>query len=137
MTYIDETSEEDRPHLERLRREILGIVNSRAAQETGALNRLVSYMGIVCSGGTIAILGFAGQQFRTGISWFTIASLILFVSALLSFALSLYLQFQLHSRRWSLMAQIAEQFFTREASLGEVIEANSMLTSRWTYRRLF
>ncbi|PTW47642.1 hypothetical protein C8J25_103363 [Sphingomonas faeni] len=137
MVYINEIKDEEKIALERIRGEILGIIGKRSEQETNALNRLVTFMGIISSGSTIAILGFIGQQSKTGIPAFALLAFAAFASSLLSFAYFLYSQFQLHSARWALYANTAEAFFTRGAELEDVVEAGSALTSKWTYRRLF
>lgn len=137
MTKINEIAEKHPEHLERLRGEILKNVDSRNDQETAAINRLVTYMGIVCSGSTIAILGYISQQLKSGVPLLSILALGSFVAAAMSLAACLYWQFQIHSKRWAVLANISQAFFTREADFEDVLEGMTLLQSKWPYRILF
>jgi hypothetical protein len=60
MTYIQDIPEG--PNRERLRAEILGNLDKRREDAHNALTEYIKYMGIVLSGGTIAILGFIASD---------------------------------------------------------------------------
>jgi hypothetical protein len=98
------TSIQDIPegeHLERIRREILDNVERRRQEANNALSDLTKYLGIVCSGGTIAILSFIATKKASGaaVPSFAIVSFLFFALSILSFATLLYRHFQLHSIR--------------------------------------
>jgi hypothetical protein len=130
-THIQDIPEDPR---ERLRREILANVEGRRVEAQQAFLELVKYVGIILSGGTIAILGFIGSRKDSPIPAIAIASLLSFIASILSFSVFLYLHYLLHQTRWHLYADAAQKFFLRKVSLEEMINLPEQLRSRWLYR---
>jgi hypothetical protein len=134
-TYIQDIPEG--PLRERHRAEILGNVEKRRDEALTAFSDVTKYMGIIISGGTIAILGFIGSRKAAPIPVWSVYSLLAFVLSILSFSLFLYLHYLLQQNRWNLYADMAHRFFTRDASLEEMIAVPLQLRSRWLYHLLF
>jgi hypothetical protein len=137
MTYIQDVPDGDREHLERLRQEILGNVESRRQEANSAFAEMCRFCGIVYSGGTIAILSFIASRKESMVPAVAIVSFALFVVSLLSFAVFLFFHSQLHTARWEHYADVAHRFFTRQSSLEDVIAASTELQSTWLYQLLF
>lgn len=124
-------------HRERIRREVLDNIDERRQAEEAAMSRLSTYLGIVSSGVTIALLGLIGQQLDSGVSVFAVAGFLCSAGAVLAFAYLLYHQFQLHSSRYNLVAEVSQRFFMGKASLEDVLVSYLQLRSSWAYRLLF
>jgi glucan phosphoethanolaminetransferase (alkaline phosphatase superfamily) len=137
MTYIQDVADGDSEHLERLRREILGNVESRRQEANNAFSEMCKFCGIVYSGGTIAILSFIGSRKEGKVPTSAVVSFSFFVVCLLSFAVFLFCHSQLHAARWEHYADVAHKFFTRQSSLEDVIKAGTELQSTWLYQLLF
>jgi len=101
------------------------------------MSRMITYIGIACSGATIAVLGFLGQQSKTGLPVLGIIAFLLCATALLSFAFFLYRIFLIYSARYDLVAEISQKFFMREASLEDILESYQRLRSVWLFRLVF
>jgi hypothetical protein len=135
MTYIQDIPEGE--HRERLRREILGIIEGRREESINAFSELCKFSGIVYSGGAIAILSFIASRKDGTIPVLAILSFLFFVLSLLSYSIYLYRHYQLHNARWTYYANIADRFFTRQSTLEEVRGANTELQSSRLFRLLF
>jgi glucan phosphoethanolaminetransferase (alkaline phosphatase superfamily) len=122
---------------ERHRREILGIVEARRRETNEALSELSKISSVIYSGGTIAILSFIASRKEGAVPSYAIISFIFFILSLLSFALFLYLHYQLHAARSAHYADSAHRFFFSELTLEELIEMQSELQSAWLYRLVF
>jgi hypothetical protein len=136
MTYISEVGKNPE-NLERLRGEILENIESRREESGSAFSEFSKFSGIVYSGGTIAILSYIASRKDTTVPLLAIASFGCFSISLLSFSLLLYKHFQLQSSRWNLYAEIAHRFFTRKATLEDLISASEELQTTWLYRLMF
>jgi hypothetical protein len=131
VTYIQDIPDDVR---ERLREEIFRNLGQRRDDATQAFSEVSKYMGIIISGGTIAILSFIGTRKDTPIPAPAIVSLSFFVFAILSYLCFLYIQYQLYQSRWNAYADVANDFFTRQASLEDIISVGNKLRSRWPHR---
>jgi hypothetical protein len=135
MTYIQDIP--DGPNRERIRAEILRNLDKRKEDAHNALTEYIKYMGIVLSGGTIAILGFIAARKGSTLPVFAIVSLLCFVLAILTFSVLLYLHYDLLNARWALYAETADNFFTRKASLEDVHRVPRVLQSAGLFSSLF
>jgi hypothetical protein len=123
------------PHRERLRGEILGIVEQRREEALGALSTLTTHLSLIYSGGWIAILGYIATIKDK--SPLAITALGLMSLCLLSYSIFLYKHYQLHIARWNHFADLSQKFFTRGTSLQQILSAISDLQSKWLYRLMF
>lgn len=133
-TYVQDIPKDQ---LERIRGEILGNVEQRREEAHEAFSDLTKYMGIILSGGAIAILSFIGSRKDQAIPTLAILSFAAFALGILSFAFFLHRHSQLHAARWDFYAVLAQKFFLRDASLNEVLDASTQLQRPWLYRLLF
>lgn len=122
---------------ERLRQEILDNVEARRGEARDAFDALTKYVGVVYSGGAIAILSFIAARKDSHIPDAAIWSFLCFAGSILSFAVFLYRHYQLHTARWNLYADTAHNFFVRDASVEDLLECARLLQSRWLYVLLF
>lgn len=127
----------DHPHFERIRGEILSNINYRSKEAQQAFTGLMTFCGVIYTGGTIAILSFIGTRSSSGVSYLALASFGCFVAALLSFAIFYQRYSQLASKRHEHYTTVAQAFFTRNASLESVLAAGSYGQSRWLFRLIF
>ena len=121
--YIDEIV--GHPHFERIRAEILGNVDRRLRESHEAFTGLATFSGILYSGGVVASLGFIGSQIGAGLTCFAIASFVLMSSALCVFAICYHQYSQLMAARSWEYSSVAHDFFTRQATIEDVINAGS------------
>ncbi|TPK42645.1 MULTISPECIES: hypothetical protein [unclassified Mesorhizobium] len=133
--YINEIVEH--PAFERIRGEILNNVETRAKEAQAAFNGLMTFCGVIYTGGTIAVLGFVGGRISAGVPYLAIASLGLFVCALLSFAILYQRHSQLMAGRHHHYAMTANAFFGRKATLEEVLAAGHAGQAKYLYRAIF
>ena len=96
---------------ERFRRGILGNVETRRREGNEAFSELCKISSVIYSGGTIAILNFIASRKEGTVSSYAIVSFVFFILSLLSFALFLYLHYQLHAARAAHYAKSAHRFF--------------------------
>ena len=134
MTFINDAPDDVR---ERLRGEILANVETRQEEARQAFSFLVNFMGIVLSGAMIAILGFLGTKSPNQVPVLGVLSFLSFGVSLLSFAVFLYLHYQLHVARWNYYAEVADGSFQRRNSLEDVLEAMKQLRALWLFRLMF
>lgn len=133
-TYIQDIPAEPR---ERLRSEILDNVEYRRKESNQWFDSLTKYVAIVYSGGTIAILSFIASRKDGQVPDTAIVSLALLIASVLSLAVLLYLHYQLHAARYADYGRIADDFFTRQASIEDILNAGQMHQTRWLYKLLF
>lgn len=134
MKFINDADAETR---ERLRREILGGVESRREEAHKSFSFLINFMGLVLSGATIAVLSFLAQRATSTIPPLGVASFIVFATALLSFAVFLHWHYTLHNARWNHYAEVAQGWFLRKNSMEDLLEAQTALQSKWLFRLIF
>jgi hypothetical protein len=134
MTYINDIPEGE--HRERLRAEIFRNLRHRREEALGAFDGLCKYMGIVLSGGAIAVLSFIGAR-KDHIPMWSFLSFFCFAISILSFVFFLHRHYQLTQSRWNLYADAADKFFHRELSFEQLSSHHELLRSKWLYRFLF
>ena len=135
MTYINDIPEGE--VRERLRAEVLGNVEHRSEESLQWQTESLRFVGLVTSGATVAVLGFIASRGDLAPEPWSALSLGLLIASLLAHAYGLYSLAQLHALRWSDFAEKAQEFFQRERSLEEVLNATRDQQSALHYRLLF
>jgi glucan phosphoethanolaminetransferase (alkaline phosphatase superfamily) len=102
---------------ERFRREIPGNVETRRKESNEAFSELCKISSLIYPGGTIAVLSFIASRKEGAVPSYAIISFAFFILSLLSFALFLYLHYQLHAARSSRYSNSAHKFFFSESRL--------------------
>jgi len=122
---------------ERFRREILENVETRRKEANEAFSELCKISSVIYSGGTIAVLSFIASRKEGAVPSYAIISFAFFILSLLSFALFLYLHYQLHAARAAHYANSAHRFFLSKMTLEELIDVQGQLQSKRLYRLAF
>lgn len=124
-------------HRERIRREILELVESRRSEEQAAFSKLTTYMSAALLGGTAASIGYLSSISVNEAVVFAGGGAALFAVASIFFCGTLYTHYQLRSRRFNVVSEAADRFFSNEGHLEDVLASLREHQSRTLFRFIF